>query len=460
MLRISGFFGCMRIIFHGAARTVTGANFLLESGRTKLLVDCGLIQGEFCCEDANFHPFPYEPGKISAVFVTHAHLDHIGRLPNLVKEGFEGKIYSTAPTRDLALLSLEDSIYILAEEAERRGRQPLFNEEDVSRLEKYWEVVDYEQELNAGKDISVRLLDAGHILGSSFVEITSQGKTIVITGDIGNPPTPLLRPPTILKKTDFVVMESAYGNRMHEDKERRRDILEDAIEDTVKSGGVVMIPSFAMERTQELLYELNELVEHNRIPRIPIFIDSPLAIKMTEVYKKYPQFYNQEARYLISKGDDLFKFPGLKFTVTTEESKAINDIPPPKIVIAGSGMSQGGRILHHERRYLSDPASLFLVIGYQAAGSLGRRILEGANEVRIFGERVSVRARHKAIGGYSAHADQQGLREWVAAIPTLPKEIFVVQGEEAAALSLAQVIRDELAIKVAVPQLGESFELW
>lgn len=449
----------MRITFHGAARTVTGANFLLETGFAKILVDCGLIQGEFCCEDANYHPFSYEPGKIAAVFVTHAHLDHIGRLPKLVKDGFTGKIYSTAPTRDLAFLSLEDSVSILAEEAEKRERQQLFDEEDVTRLEKYWEVIDYEKELKVGKDTTARFLDAGHILGSSFIEISSQRKTAVFTGDIGNPPTPLLRPPAIPEKADFVVMESAYGNRIHEEKERRRDILEDAIEDTVKSGGVVMIPSFAMERTQELLYELNELVEHNRIPRIPIFIDSPLAIKMTEVYKKYPQFYNQEARYLISKGDDLFKFPGLRFTITTEESKIINDVPAPKVIIAGSGMSQGGRILHHERRYLSDPASLFLVIGYQAAGSLGRRILEGARKVRIFGETVDVRARHKAIGGYSAHADQQGLRDWVASMPTRPQQAFVVQGEEAASLALAQVIRDELAIETTVPNLGESFEL-
>jgi metallo-beta-lactamase family protein len=256
-----------------------------------------------------------------------------------------------------------------------------------------------------------------------------------------------------------VVIESAYGDRNHETKKKRKDILEDAIEDTVTAGGTLMIPAFAMERTQEILYEMNELVEHHRVPRVPIFIDSPLAIRATEVYKRYEDYFNKETTYIIDSGDDIFKFPGLKLTRTAEESKKINSVPAPKIIMAGSGMSTGGRILFHEKLYLSDPKSMLFIVGYQVQGTLGRKVLDGAKEVKIFGERVLVKASVRAVGGYSAHADQSKLRDWVDHIKRPIQNVFVVQGEEGPANALALTIKDELGVMATVPELGESVEL-
>jgi len=286
----------------------------------------------------------------------------------------------------------------------------------------------------------------------------ADGKKVVFSGDLGNPPTPLLPPTEKIDEADYVLIESAYGNRVHEDFKERKNILEDQIEHIGSQKGVLMIPIFALERTQELLFELNELIENKRVPHLPIFIDSPLAIAATEVYKKYPDYYNKQAMYLMESGDQLFRFPGLTFTKTVDESRGINNIPAPKVIVAGSGMSNGGRIVHHERRYLSDSHSILLIIGYQVAGTLGRRLLDGAAEVKILGEIVPVRAKITAIGGYSAHADQPKLLDWISHIKNI-KEVFVVQGEEAAANDLASIIRDQLAIKAHAPVLGESVEL-
>ncbi|MDP1629008.1 MAG: MBL fold metallo-hydrolase [bacterium] len=453
----------MKLTFHGGARSVTGANYLLEmesaGRRIKILVDCGMIQGSRLAEKENYEKFPYNPKEIEALLVTHAHMDHTGRIPKLYRDGFRGKIYGTPPTLDFAKLMLLDSEHIIKEEAEKQNVKPLYQIGDVEGAGGLFESFGYHQKIKIGKDIGVEFLDAGHILGSSIIKIEAEGKTVVFSGDLGNPPTPLLKPTEFVERADYVVIESAYGDRLHERAAERKEILEDIIEDTIGRGGVLMIPAFAMERTQELLYELNELAENHRIPPVPVFLDSPLAIKATALYRKYPDYYNKEAVYLIKSGDDVFKFPNLEFTPTVDDSRRINEVPPPKIIIAGSGMSTAGRILHHERRYLSDPKSTFLIIGYQVWGSLGRRILDGEKEVKIFGETVPVRCRVKAIGAYSAHADQAGLKNWVSRIEKPVKKVFVVQGEEEPAAALRQIIRDELAIDAEAPRLDETVEL-
>ena len=459
----------MKLTFHGGAKAVTGANYLLENeSGSKILIDCGLRQGGRYCEPVNFKPFPYEPGTILAVFITHAHIDHIGRLPLLYKKGFRGKVYSTPPTKDFAQELLLDSEKILSNEAEDCGEEPMYGVEEVRGLMSLWETVPYHKPIKvsakggpaSGWNWEIEFYNAGHILGSSSILVTEvkSGKKIVFSGDLGNPATPFITKIDKTPDADYAVMESTYGGRIHETEKIRKDELENIIEETIKAGGVLMIPSFALERTQELLFELNELVENGRIPRVPIFIDSPLAIKLTAIYKKYlkdPNYFNEEATTLLKEGDAIFDFPDLHLTLTTAESKEINNVPPPKIIIAGSGMSQGGRILHHERRYLSDSKSTLLIIGYQAGDSLGRQILNGAKEVKIMGEEIRVQAKVKAIGGYSAHADQPALLNWVAPMRANLKEVFLVQGEEDQMTPLKQKIQDELAIKTSTPSLGE-----
>ena len=452
----------MKLTFYGGAGVVTGANYLIECSGAKILVDCGLQQGGRMAEKENYEKFAYDPSTIDAVFLTHAHLDHVGRIPKLYKEGFRGKIFATHPTLDLARINLDDSLHILKKEAEGSEQELLFDENDLVEVWKLTHGRPYHEEIKINSNIKVRLNDAGHVLGSSIIEVfLSEGDhkiKIVFSGDLGNPPTPLLRPTEFIGEADYVLVESAYGDRLHEDRSQRKEKLKAIIESAVKSGGTLMIPAFALERTQELLFELNSLVESGRIKRVPIFIDSPLAIKATAIYQKYSDYFNSEAAYLIKSGDDLFNFPGLQFSLTTESSKAINEIPPPKIVIGGSGMSEGGRILHHERRYLPDPKSTLLIIGYQTKNSLGRRLLDGAQEVKMFGEEIQVRAQVKAIGGYSAHADQAGLLKWVGHIKDV-KKVFVVQGEVGPASVLAGKIKNDLGVETEVPQTGQVYEL-
>ena len=453
----------MKITFYGGARSVTGANYLLEVNKKKYLIECGLTQGGSFSESQNYQPFSYDAGEIEAVFITHAHIDHIGLLPKLVKEGFSGTVYSTLPTKDLTNPMLKDAFKIMNYEAERSGRKMLYGLTDINKLLSLFKSVNYGEKIKIDEQISVRFRDAGHILGSAIIEIWAQEKRkkrkIVFSGDLGNPPTPLLRPTEFIKEADYILVESTYGDKLHENKELRKGLLEDAIEETISSGGVLMIPTFALERTQEILYELNELVENCKIPRIPIFIDSPLAIKLTDIYKKYPEYYNKEAKYLIASGDEIFHFPGLQLTKSVEESKKINNVPAPKVIIAGSGMSNGGRILHHERRYLSDPKTLLLIISYQSAGSLGRRLFEGEKSVKIFSRPIQVRCKIKAIGGYSAHPDKKGLLTWIESFDKPVKKIFVVQGEEDASLSLVNSIQDDFGIDAIAPLKGDSIIL-
>lgn len=448
----------MKLTFHGGAGTVTGANYLLEAEGKKILIDCGLHQGSHFAERQNFEPFPYDPASVSALFITHAHIDHIGKIPKLWKDGFRGKIYSTLPTADFAELLLLDSEHILHKEAEREKKPPLYTSADIVEVMKLWHGVEYHRVVREGP-FEADFFDAGHILGSAAIRVRAGGKSIVFSGDLGNYPAPIIMPTELLPETDYCVIESTYGDRVHEGVSERREHLEDAIEDTAKRGGTLVIPAFAMERTQDLLFHLNELVESGRVPRIPVYIDSPLAIKLTAIYKKYEHYFNKETQKLERLGDDILNFPGLRLTLTTEQSKEINSAPAPKVIIAGSGMSQGGRILHHEIRYLPDPKSTILFVGYQAAGSLGRQIMEGAESVRIFGEEVPVRCERRSLPGYSAHADQPRLLKWLAPRREKLAKVFVVQGEPAASATLAQKIRDDLAVAAEVPGPGDEVML-
>jgi len=444
----------MRLTFHGGADSVTGANYLLESGGTSILIDCGLQQGSKYAERKNFEAFPYDPAGIAGVVITHAHIDHTGRIPKLYHHGFRGEIHSTPPTRNFAEYLLLDSEHILKREAEREKKDPIYTIEDVKASIESWRGHHYHKPFSIGP-FKIELYDAGHILGSSVVVIEAEGKRVVFSGDLGNFPAPIIRATEMIEHADYCLVESTYGDRVHENVDERKEELEDAIEDTVKKGGVLMVPAFAMERTQELLFHLNDLVEKGRIPRVPVFIDSPLAIRLTQVYKKYRDYYNKEAEKLIAAGDDILNFPGLHFTLTRSQSMEIANVKPPKVILAGSGMSQGGRIIHHEKRYLPDPKSTILFIGYQAKGSLGRRILEGAKVVKMFGKTVEVKCERRAIGGYSAHADQPRLLEWLTPMRTSLKKLFVIQGEDGPRAALAQRARDELAIDTEIPHDGD-----
>ncbi|MBI2670016.1 MAG: MBL fold metallo-hydrolase [Candidatus Yanofskybacteria bacterium] len=473
----------MKITFYGGARTVTGANYLLEHGHTKILVDCGLNQGTRYAEELNYGQFKYNPAEIKYVFITHSHIDHIGRLPKLYKDGFRGKVYTTTATRDLMAVALPDNLNKILDEAKEMGHEPLFIQEDLDGLMSLVEGVFYDEPIEL-EGITAIFHDAGHILGSAIVEIQwrtnyqlpitnyqareenlSGTRKIFFSGDLGNPPTPLLRPTEKIKNADYIVIESAYGDRVHEGRKERRSKLISVIEDTIKRSGVLMIPSFAVERTQELLHELNGLFNENKIPRVPVFVDSPLANKMTAVYQKHREYFNKETAYLIGSGDDVFNFPGLKLTTAVEESKAINNVPAPKIIIAGSGMSQGGRILHHEMRYLPDTNSTILFVGYQVDGSLGRRIQRGEKEVRIMGQTVPVKCHIENLSAYSAHADQLSLIKWVGGSTVQGggagnlKKVFVVQGEDESARTLANLIHEKYGIEAVAPVEGESFEL-
>lgn len=448
----------MKLSFFGAAQEVSGSNFLFETGAAKILIDCGLFHCPVFCGPKNDSPFPYDSRGIDVVFITHAHIDHIGRLPKLVKDGYGGKIYSTPATRDFAELMLTDSLGILEKEARRENKNILFNENDVRLLMERWETVDYHQKLKT-RDFDVIFRDAGHILGSAIVEIAANGKKIVFTGDLGNPPTPLLRPTEDILEANILLVDATYGNQIHEDKSERKLKLERIIENTANKKGVLLIPAFSLERTQEIIFELNDLVEKNRVPAMPVFVDSPLAIKLIPVYKKYDKYYNKEAKYIINSGDDIFKFPDLKFSLTTEESKEINGMAPPKIIIAGSGMMQGGRILHHAKRYLGDKKNTILFIGFQAAGSLGRKIKDGEKNIKIFGEKIRVEAKIEEIKGYSAHPDREQVFNFIQKTRETLEKCFPIHSEPQSALFLTQRIRDHLGVNTIIPKYGESFEI-
>ncbi len=465
-----------RVTFFSGIGSVTGANFLLEAGGDtastkplRILVDCGLTQGEKTAEDVNREPFGYDVASIDYLFITHAHLDHVGRIPKLVKEGFKGIIYSTPETRDLAQLILEDAVGILDHEARRENLPPLYNLEDVGRVFPLWQTIPYHQSKELAPGLSVYLKDAGHILGSSMFEFsrtdakdgsgTGATKKIVFTGDLGNSPTPLLRDTEPVTGADYLVMESVYGDRNHEPKDLRRRKLQDIINDTIDRQGTVLIPAFSLERTQVILYELNRLVESGAIPSIPVFVDSPLAIKVTDIYERSTALFNDKTQAVIRESGDIFHFPKLEFTLTADASRDIDHTKAPKIILAGSGMSTGGRMLHHETVYLSDPKNTFILVGYQGLGTLGRTIADGAKHLTIAGQPVEVRARIEQIMGYSSHKDSDHLVEFVATAHDTLKKVFVVMGEPKASLFLAQRLRDELGVNAMYPERGKGYEL-
>jgi len=447
-----------KITFCGGTGSVTGANFLLEIEDKKILVDCGLTQGVKVADDINWDPFPYDSKEIDILFVTHAHIDHIGRIPKLIHEGFRGKIYSTEPTHGLALPMLEDTASILSQNREL-NLEKIYTPENINLALSFWQGFKYHETIEISPSISVSFLNAGHILGSAMIKFVYNGKSILFTGDLGNSPSPIL--PDTEKVTDinYLIMESVYGDRNHESRGDRRKFLEATIEDNYKRKGTLIIPTFSLERSQELLFELNYLVENKRIPVMPIFFDSPLAIRLTEVFKQFKNYLNDNAQYTMKSDKYLFDFPGLHSTLKSEESKMIRSVPNPKIVIAGSGMSTGGRIVHHERHYLPDPNNTLLLAGYQAIGSPGRLIQEGVKTVRITGEDVTVRSHIVTITGYSGHKDSDGLLSFVEDTQETLKKVFVVMGEPKSAMFLVQKLRDNLGIEAYAPEQGTSVTL-
>jgi metallo-beta-lactamase family protein len=416
-------------------------------------------QGTSVAEEFNHKPFIFDPEQIDMLLVTHSHIDHIGRIPKLVKNGFKGVIYSTIETRELALLMLEDSVRLIARDAERNNIKPLYTEEDMRKSFKLWKTIPYHVNTRIAPDFEVFLKDAGHILGSVMFELRYNGKKIVFTGDLGNSPTPLLKDTDPITDADYLIMESVYGDRNHESTEHRLAKLEDIIEDAYHKRGALMIPSFSLEKTQVILYEINKLVEEKRVQSVPVYIDSPLAIKVTAVYKQHADNFNPATQTLIKNGDDIFNFPKLHFTETSEQSKAILYSPSPKIIIAGSGMSNGGRILHHELNYLGSPENTLLLAGYQSVGTLGRQIRDGAKSIRIFGQVVPVKARIEYIDGYSSHKDSDHLFAFVEGSTDTLKKVFVTMGEPKSSMFLVQRLRDYLGLNAYAPKQGDTVTL-
>ena len=445
--------------FCGGVGSVTGSNFLLDVGEAAFLIDCGLIQGDRFVQAANADPFVYNPADIDVLLVTHAHADHIGRIPKLVRDGFRGKIYSTLPTMTLANVMLRDAYKVMLYEEERYGTARLYEQEDIDATLNLWEGVGYNESLALPGDVTATFTDAGHILGSAMVHLERNGKKVVFTGDIGNVPQPLLNPPVIPTGYDYLIMESVYGDRQHEEVEERTELLKHYIEDIQKKRGTLIIPAFSLERTQGMLLEINNLVENGKIEPLPVFLDSPLAISVTEQYRKYTSYLKDEVQEQIKGGDDIFAFEGLSFTPTVKDSMSIAKTPGPKIIIAGSGMSHGGRILGHEKRYLEEKNTTLLLVGYQAVGSLGRLLHDGAKKVKIDKEDVHVRAQVARIRGYSGHADRDQLINFVAEGGHKAKQVFVTMGEERSSLFLVQRLRDYLGINAVAPSLNEEVEI-
>jgi len=445
----------LKVTFCSGAGTVTGANFLIEGNDKKFLIDCGLIQGEKIADDVNWEKFPYDASTIDILFITHGHIDHIGRIPKLISEGFNGRIISTIPTKEITEIMLADTAHLLARDEEHNLAE-IYSVENIKKALGLWETLEYGQKLNVDHGFQFSFRDSGHILGSGILEIIYNSKKIFFTGDLGNSPSPLLRDTEKVIDADYLFMESCYGDRNHEDRAERKTRLQDIIKENYNRGGTLMIPVFSLERTQELLYEIDTLVEANLIPKMPIFLDSPLAIKLTAVYKKYEKYFNPTALKIIKGGDDIFNFIGLKMTETTDESKAILNVPGPKIIMAGSGMSNGGRILHHEKNYLPYEDNTILLIGYQSIGTLGRSIQNGVKNLHIMGEDVNVKAHIEMISGYSGHKDSDHLVEFVEDTAKTVKKVFLLMGEPKSAMFLAQKITDNLGVKTYTPMAGES----
>ena len=453
----------LQITFWSGVGSVTGANFLLETLHTRILVDCGLVQGTPEAYVENKRPFPYDPKSIDYLFITHAHMDHIGRVCKLVKDGFNGIIYSTKETKDLANIMFMDAIKIMnIKEKGLNGEEKeeaLYGLNDYNKAMALWRAIPYHDNTKINDEFEVVLKDAGHILGSSMFEFSHRGKKIVFTGDSGNSPAPLLKDTEKITDADFLIVDSVYGDRNHEDKDIRDEKFKKVLIETIEKKGALVIPAFSIERTQVILYELNNLIEERKIPSIPVFLDSPLGLKVTDVYKHSVKEFNKEVKKEISIGDNIFSFPKLNIIHGREESENIKKTPNPKIIIAGSGMSSGGRVVGHEMEFLPDPNSTVLLMGYQAIGTLGRRIQEKPSQVEINGTMVPVKARIEMISGYSSHRDSDGLVELVSNTSEKVKKVFVVMGEPKSSAFLVQRLRDELDVDAIYPERGIIYRL-
>jgi metallo-beta-lactamase family protein len=465
----------MKLQFLGGNRQVTGSRHLLEAGGLRVLVDCGMYQ-ERDLLDRNWEPFPVPPRQLDAVVLTHAHLDHCGWLPRLVREGFRGPIYATPATVELAEIVLRDSAKIQEEDAafkqkrhRKEGRRgphpevPLYTVDDVERALPRFQPTPYGEPLALAEGVEARFHDAGHILGSASVEFSvPNGEApmrILFSGDLGQWDKPLLRDPESIERADHVVMESTYGDRDHEARQDVEEQLAKIVVETVAAGGNVVVPVFAIERAQEMMYHLSRLLEGGRIPPVPVFLDSPMAVEATAIFERHRECFDEETWELIRSGRQPLRFPGLKLVRSVEESKEINDHRGPSIIMAPSGMCNAGRIKHHLVHNLGRTESTILFTGYQARGTLGRQLLEGSREVRIHGRPWLVRARVAELHGFSGHADRGGLLRWLGALQSPPRRLNLVHGEAEASLALAKRVRETLGWTVAVPEFGESVKL-
>jgi len=465
----------MKLAFLGAARQVTGSCYALDINGLKVLVDCGLYQ-ERAFLERNWDPLPVRADELDFILLTHAHLDHSGLIPKVVRDGFSGTILTTAATGDILSIALMDAAEIQEEDAafkkkrhQKEGRfpprpvVPLYTVEDVQRAIPLVEDIDYDAPAQLGDTVSVRFLDAGHILGSAMIEVTERrngaARTIVFSGDIGQRDMPFVRDPTLFESADYVVMESTYGDRDHEDPGRVGDLLGQVIRETAAAGGNVVIPTFAIERAQDLMYHLSRLAHARAIPPVPVYLDSPMAREVTQAFERHDEFLDDEARALFRSGRNPFRFPGLTIVRTPEESKAINTAAGPAVIMAGSGMVTGGRIKHHIAQNIARPESTLLFVGYQARDTLGRQILEGRPEIRILGRTLPVRARVAKINGFSAHADRQGLARWLDGFKSPPRRLFVTHGDADVASNFAERVRRERRWTVEVPEYLEVWDL-
>ena len=474
----------MKITFLGATKTVTGSNFLVEGAGKKFLVDCGMYQGGAEEEYENDAPFAYNPQEIDFMLLTHAHIDHSGRIPKLYNEGFKNPIYTHKATVDLCSIMLPDSGHIQEMEIEWRNRKrirkgkesipPIYTAEDAARSLEIFVPVKYDELIEVAPNIHVRFNDAGHMLGSAIIEVwikeDEEEKKIVFTGDLGNNDLPLLNSPTMINSADFLVMESTYGSRLHVRNNEKAEMFLNIVSETLDNGGNVIIPSFAVGRTQEIIYELNNIKEtrndeeflkkYKTLMSTPVYVDSPLAISATEIFRENMELFDEETKHAISQGDNPLEFPGLQFAVTAEDSKALNENKIPSIIISASGMCEVGRIKHHLKHNLWNPKNTILFVGYQAPGTLGYKIVHGAKRVKIFGEEIAVNARIEYIEGYSGHADQEWLMNFIYSFrEKKPKHVFLVHGEEDSQEVLKQKIEEDVNLNVTIPDYGEVYEL-